>query len=60
MQLYNEKKVVKAMALLQEWHKIAYNENANQGEYMLNSHRVLLDPPFSYYKLLIEKGVKII
>lgn len=29
-------------------------------EYMLNSHRVLLDPPFSYYKLLIERGVKII
>ena len=35
-------------------------DELNQIEYMLNSHRVLLDPPFSYYKLLIERGVKII
>ena len=35
-------------------------DELNRIEYMLNSHRVLLDPPFSYYKLLIERGVKII
>lgn len=35
-------------------------DELNQIEYMLNSHRVLLDPPFSYYKLLIDRGVKII
>ena len=35
-------------------------DELNRIEYMLNSHRVSLDPPFSYYKLLIEIGVKII
>lgn len=35
-------------------------DELNRIEYMLNSHRVLLDPPFSYYKLLIERGVNII
>ena len=35
-------------------------DELNRIEYMLNSHRVLLDPPLSYYKLLIERGVKII
>ena len=35
------------MALLQEWHKIAYNENANQGELQRFWQRYFL----------LEKGV---
>ena len=45
--------------LIREGGSITRDE-LNRIEYMLNSHRVLLDPPFSYYKLLIKRGVKII
>ena len=42
------------MALLQEWHKIAYNENANQQELQKFWQRYFLLEKGVYEKLLVN------